>query len=528
MAAPVTRRSLDLSANPSLNPGDRAVFFIERFCTHVKGELGGKPFLLEAWQRDYVRMLFGTLNPDGTRRYRTSLLALPRKQGKSTLGAALALYALVADQEPGAEVYSCAGSREQAKVVFDIARGMIDQNETLSGLCKPYRNSIIVPKTHSHYKATSAEAGLLHGLNSHAVIFDELHTQPDEELWRVMTSSCGARRQPIVAALTTAGVDKESICYRVWEYALRVRRGDVDDPTFLPVIYAADEADDWTSPETHRKANPSYGVSVKEAEITQACKVAQEIPTEESSFKTLRLNMWVGSMQNWLRQADWEAGADDLPDDLQGRPCYAGLDLSASFDTTSLCCFWPPELAKGDSPARKAAALWIYWLPEDQIKTLEARDHVPYTHWSDIEVLRLTPGKSVKFDVVRRDILHLATEVQIKKLAVDRWQANQLSQELDGEGVEIVKLGQGYGSLSEPSKFLEKLIAEHRFVHGGNPLSAWQASCCVVARDAAGNIKPAKDKSRGRIDGIFALVNAIGSWLEEQKEAELDWTLSSI
>ena len=527
MAARPTRRSSELSDN-QLNPGDRVVFFIERFCTHVKGDLGGKPFILEPWQREYIRALFGTMNPDGTRRYRTSLLALPRKQGKSTLGAAMALYALVADGEPGAEVYSCGGSRDQAKVVFDIARGMIEQNETLSGLCKPYRNSIVVPKTHSHYKATSAEAGLLHGLNSHAVIFDELHTQPDEELWRVMTSSTGARSQPFVAALTTAGVDKESICYRVWEYALRVRRGDVDDPTFLPVIYAADEDDDWTLQETHRKANPSYGVSIKEAEITQACKVAQEIPTEESSFKTLRLNQWVGSMQNWLRQSDWEAGSDDLPDDLQGRPCYAGLDLSASFDTTALCCFWPPELAKDGKPARKAAALWIYWLPEDQIKTLEARDHVPYRHWADIEVLRLTPGKSVEFAAVRNDILHLSTEVQIKKLAVDRWQANQLSQELAGEGVEIVKLGQGYGSLSEPSKFLEKLVAEHRFIHGGNPLSAWQASCCVVARDAAGNIKPAKDKSRGRIDGMFALVNAIGVWLEEQKEAELDWTISTI
>jgi phage terminase large subunit-like protein len=305
---------------------DRAVTFIERFCTHVKGDLGGKPFLLEDWQKDdIIRPLFGWKKQDGTRKYRTCYVEIPRKNGKSNLSAAIALYMLFADGEKGAEVISAAGDRGQANIVFNIAQEMITNNEHLRSRAKVLRN--VVHYRSSWYKSISAEAYTKHGLNCHAVIFDELHTQPNRDLWDVLTTSTGARRQPLIMALTTAGHDRASICYEVHEYATAVKDGRIQDPTFLPVLYAADQDDDWTKEETWKKANPGYGTICHKGYFEQAVQNAKANPSMVNSFLRLHLNIWTSAETAWIPDDVWMKGATPIPyDRLSHLPCYGGLD----------------------------------------------------------------------------------------------------------------------------------------------------------------------------------------------------------
>ena len=251
---------------------DKAVLFIEKFCSHVKGELAGKPFILEQWQKDdIVRPLFGWKDEEtGLRRYRFCYVEIPRKNGKSNLAAALILLLLFADDEPGAELISAAGDRGQANIVFSIAQEMIKNNKHLRSRCKVLRNTIEYKS--SWYKSISAEAYTKHGLNCHGIIFDELHTQPNRDLFDVLTTSVGSRRQPVIIALTTAGHDRASICYEMHEYSEAVLSGTIEDDTFLPVLYRADPEDDWTKEETWKKANPGYGTICNKAYFTDAVK----------------------------------------------------------------------------------------------------------------------------------------------------------------------------------------------------------------------------------------------------------------
>lgn len=496
--------------------------FIEKHLVHIKGELGGKPLVLTQWQRDYIRTLFGTLDDNGNRVIRQSLLAIPRKNGKSTLAACIALKLLLADKEPGAEVFSCAADTSQARIVFDVAKAMVESNPVLRARCKIYRNSIVVPETHSFYKAISAEAYTKHGLNAHGIIFDELHCQPDAELWRTMTTSTGARRQPLTVAITTAGSRRESICYQIWKYAEQVRDGIVKDPSFLPCIYSAGPEDDWTDPEVWAKANPNLGDSVKLEDLAVQCAQAQRIITEESAFRMLRLNQWVNASQAWLRQSDFEACSTPLRPDLQGKECWCGLDLSATFDTTAFVAVFPDESGGFD-------VVPIIWIPEDNVLEMVNRDKVPYDAWVREGFVRTTPGKVTDYETVKRDILHFAENAKISALAVDRWQSNMLQQHFVGEGINVLQFGQGYGSLSAPSKLLEGLCASHKLRHGGHPCLAWQASNCTVQQDSAANIKPCKSKSTGRIDSIVALVMALGVYSAgTAKEPELNWDIVSL
>lgn len=502
----------------STDAGDSAVRFIEKYLTHIKGELGGTPLVLAQWQREFIEKIFGTLDAEGNRVIRQTLLAIPRKNGKSTLAAAIALKLLLADGEPGCEVYSCAADTSQAKIVFDVARGMVENSPVLSSRCKVYRNSIAVPSTHSSYKAISSESYTKHGLNAHGIIFDELHCQPDAELWRTMTSSTGARRQPLTVAITTAGSRRESICYQIWKYAEQVRDGVIKDPTFLPVIYGASEGDDWTSPAVWAKANPNLGQSVKLDDLSTQCAQAMSIITEESAFRMLRLNQWVGSTSAWLRQKDWEKCGGELRADLQGRDCWCGLDLSSTFDTTAFVAVFPSEDGSFD-------VLPIIWIPEDGIAERVKRDRVPFDTWARTGVVRTTSGCVTDYETVKRDILQFAQQANIKALAVDRWNSTMLSTALVGENVNVVQFGQGYGSLSDPSKRLQGLVASHKIRHAGHECLAWQASCAAVQQDSAANIKPCKAKSTGRIDSIVSLVMALGVHAAQETVAELNWDI---
>jgi phage terminase large subunit-like protein len=478
-----------------------AVRFFEENLTHAKGELGGKAFLLEPWQKDYVGRLFGTMKGE-VRQYRTSLLAIPRKNGKSTLCAGIALK-LMFDGEPGAEIYSCAADRDQARLVFEMAKVCVENSPKLRSRLRVFRNSIVREDTHSTYKALSAEAFTKHGLNAHGIIFDELHAQPDRELWDVMTTSTGARRQPLCVAITTAGFDRKSICWEIWRYALAVRDGAIKDETFLPAIYAADPEDDWTKEETWRKANPNLGVSVKLDDLRVRCKRAQDMPSEENTFRRLHLNQWTEQDTRWLRMEHWAQGNKPCPVMLDGRECFAGLDLASTFDTTCFCLLF--QLDDG--------TFWVephFWIPEENMRERVKRDRVPYDQWAKEGKLHLTHGNVTDFDQVRADIMALTKKYNIRQVAIDRWNATQLATQLQGDGVNVLGFGQGYGSMSSAAKALEAACVAGRLHHGGHPVLAWQASNVAIQQDHAGNIKPSKAKSNERIDGIVALTMALG------------------
>jgi len=496
-----------------------AVRFFEKHLTHAKGELGGKPFLLQPWQRNYVRALFAEEN--GRRKVRTSLLALPRKNGKSTLAAGIALRCLL-EPEPGCEVYSCAASRDQARLVFDTAKIAVEQSPTLSAQLKVYRNAIVRESTHATYKSLSAEAGLQHGLSPHAVVFDELHVS-NREMWEVMLSGQGARRNPLTVALTTAGYDRKSVCWEIWKYAEAVAAGAVKDDTFLPMIWAAEPAADWKLESTWASANPNLGVSVRLDFLRSECARAVEMPTYENTFRQLYLNQWTEQSTRWLRMDHWAQGDKPCPVDLAGRECWAGLDLATTFDTTALVLLFPLD----------DGTFWIephFWIPSDNAHQRERRDKVPYLTWQRQGHLTMTDGNVTDFDQVRADINAIASKYRVKAIGLDPWNSAQLGQQLQGDGLPMRDFRQGYGSLSAPSKQLENWVVAGKLSHGGHPVLSWQASNVAIQQDsAAGNIKPSKAKSTERIDGIVSLVMAIGLWqAETAPKPEQSWDIMTL
>ena len=481
-----------------------AVRFIERLCSHVKGEWAGQPFKLEPWQKRVTERLFGCKRADGTRQYRKLYIEIPRKNGKSTWGAALALYMLFGDGEDGAEVYSVAADRDQAAIIFEIARRMVENKLDLANEADVYTRSIVFPRRNSFYRVLSADVPTKHGKNSHAVIFDELHAQPNRDLFDVMNTSVGSRRQPLLIMFTTAGYDRKSICWDMHEYACKVRDGIIDDPAFLPVIYAADPDDDWTKVATWRKANPNYDVSVKPSYLKEECGRAKESPAYQNTFRRLHLNQWTEQATRWLDMAVWKrcGGAVDA-EALAGRECFAGLDLSATTDLTAL------ELVFLDD-ANTADVLSFFWVPEESARQRTRRDRVLYDTWISQGHIEATEGDVVDYDVVRRRINELGEKYNIREIALDPWNGRQLATQLGGDGFEVVEIRQGFASLTSPTKTLETLLRKGSIRHGDNPVLTWMASNVAVEQDAAGNIKPSKKRSTEKIDGIVALIMAVG------------------
>ena len=341
---------------------DYAVAFIESLC-HTKGAWAGHPFELIDWQEQIIRDLFGTVKPNGYRQFNTAYIEIPKKQGKSELAAAVALLLCCGDGEEGAEVYGCAADRQQASIVFEVAADMVRMCPALSKRVKilSSQKRMVFRPTNSFYQVLSAEAYSKHGFNIHGVVFDELHTQPNRELFDVMTKGSGdARMQPLYFLITTAGTDTHSICYEVHQKAMDILEGRKHDPTFYPVIYGAGEQDDWTDPKVWKKANPSLGITVGIDKVKAACESAKETPSEENVFRQLRLNQWVKQSVRWMPMDKWDACAFPVrEEDLEGRICYGGLDLSSTTDITAFVLVFPP-LDDQD----KYCILPYFWLPE--------------------------------------------------------------------------------------------------------------------------------------------------------------------
>lgn len=491
-----------------IDAADSVIGFIEKHCSHVKGELGGKPFLLEQWQKEQIiKPLYGTLNAEGLRQYRTAYIELPRKNGKSNLAACLALYHLLKDGEHGAEVISAAGDRNQARIVFECAAAMVRQSEVLSKHVKIKQNSL--EYKNNWYRAISAEANTKHGFSASAVIFDELHTQPNRDLWDVLTTSTGARRQPLVVAITTAGHDVNSICYEVHDYAKRVQKKEIDDPTFLPVIYAADKKDDWREEATWRKANPGYGTICKAAYFQQEVRKCESNPRQLNTFLRLHLNIWTSSETSWLTDEEFMRGADSVPEEkLKRLKCYAGLDLASVKDLTAVALIWRDD--EEDCYYLRAH----HFCNSVKAQSKEKSGSIDYFAFQTAGLVTITEGNVTDMDAVRDFILSAHQQYDLQALAFDRYYAEMVVPDLIAAGIDCQKFGQGYASMSYPTKELERLMCQGKIIHGAHPVLRWQIGCVQLQRDDADNIKVSKRKNSEsqKVDGIVASIMALGCY----------------
>lgn len=429
---------------------DYAVMFIESLC-HTKGTWAGKKFELIDWQEQIIRDVFGVLKPNGYRQFNTAYIEIPKKQGKSELAAAVALLLLCGDGEERAEVYGCAADRNQAKIVFDVALDMVRFSPALSKRVKilESQKKITFLPTNSSYQVLSADVANKHGFNTHGVIFDELHTQPNRKLFDVMLQGSGdARMQPLYFLITTAGNDTNSICYEVHQKALDIQAGRKIDPTFYSVIYGAAEDEDWTDPKVWKKANPSLGITVGIDKVKAACESAKQNPGEENSFRQLRLNQWVKQSVRWMPMDKWDACAFPVSeDDLEGRICYGGLDLSSTTDITAFVLVFPPT-----DDEDKYWVLPYFWVPEDTLDLRVKRDHVPYDLWERQGFVMTTEGNVIHYGFIEQFIERLGERFNIREIAFDRWGAVQMVQNLEGMSFTVVPFGQGFKDMSPPTK----------------------------------------------------------------------------
>jgi phage terminase large subunit-like protein len=483
--------------------GEEPVRFFSNELQFIEGDKAGLPFKLEDWQECIVRNLFGWKRPDGTRRYRTVFIEVPAKNGKTPLSAGIIDYVAYCEGESGGQIYSAAGEREQAALVFRHASGMIARNPELSKHAKIYRTyrSIEFFDGGVIYKALSAESDTKHGLNAHCIVVDELHVQPNRDLVDTLITRTASRTQPIVIFITTAGYDRNSVCYEIYDYACKVRDGIIDDPYFLPVIYEADSEDDWTSEDVWRKSNPNLGVSVSMDYLTEQCQKAQHLPAYENTFRRLHLNQWTEQDSRWISQAKWNECA--VPKiDLTGLDCYAGLDLSSTKDLSAFVMVFP---YKG-----KFYVVPHFFVPMDNAKAREDRDRVPYGQWHKQGFIHCTGGNVVDYDFVRKTINDLADTYHIMSIGIDPWNASHIMTQLMGDGHNVVSFRQGYKSLSAPSKKFEQLILSRELCHFSHPVMDWCVSNVSIEIDAAENIKPSKRKSIERIDGVVGAVMGLG------------------
>ena len=483
---------------------ERVKKFFTGYLTHTKGKHAGKPFKLLNWQDDILKQIYGNVDENGKRIVKTCYIQIPKKNGKSEFAAGLALYHLLADGEIGGEVYSAAVDRNQASIVFNVAAQMVRANRTLRKRLQ-IRDStkrIRYLKTSSVYKVLSSDSKSKHGLNISAAIIDELHAFPNRELFDVLTQGASdAREQPITIIITTAGNNKYSVCYEVYKYAKKVKNETVKDSSFLSVIYEPDNDDDWESEKTWKKVNPSIGQTISIDGLRSAYNKAKEIPSMLSSFQQLRLNMWVSNKEHiWIDQKHWLKNKDSEYPNLLGKKCYAGLDLASTIDIAAFVAVFFED----DRYFVKS----MFWIPSENLIERVKRDKVPYDVWLRDGWIKTTEGNIIDYDVIKRDILEFTKDYQVEQINFDRWNAHSISQNLSDARLSVVGFGQGFASLSSPTKDLTNLTMQGKIVNE-NPVLNWMSGNMVLKQDAAGNVKPDKQKSAEKIDGMVALVMAL-------------------
>lgn len=498
-------RDLERGAERGLYFDEKAANMALKFfglLKHSKGEWAGQTLQLEGWQEFIVWNLFGWMREDRTRRFRTSYLEVARKNGKSTLAAGVGLKLLIADNEPGAEVYSAATKRDQARITHSEATRMVKASPALRKRVRVYRDNLNIENTASKFEPLGRDTDSLDGLNIHGAIIDELHAHKNRDLVDILETARGSRRQPLQFEITTAGYDRESICYQHHDYTEKVLTGAVQDDSWFGIIFTIDKGDDWQDESVWRKANPNLGVSKKIEYMREQAKKAREMPSQLNAFLRLDLDVWTQSETKWIDLEHWHAcGSAVDANGLRGRRCYAGLDLSTTTDISALVLVFPPE-AEDD----RYQVLCRFWIPEEAMHERSRRDRVPYDAWVRQGYITATPGNVIDYDYILAQIDEDAQMYDLHEIAFDRWGATRIVQDLQEMGLTVVQFGQGFASMSAPMKELEKLILSHRLAHGNNPVLTWMADNLVASVDPAGNIKPDKARSIEKIDGMVALI----------------------
>lgn len=513
--------------------GGRACRFIEQL-PHIKGPLAGQRIKLEPWQCFKTASIFGWVHKTtGKRRFRRVYIEVPRGNAKSTWGAGVALYCLAADGEGGAEVYSAATTRDQARIVWGVAQQMARRApEFMARLgVGVLAHAITVESTASLFRAVSAEADTLDGLNVHLALIDELHAHRTRDVYDVLETGTGKRDQSLLLAITTAGADTSGICYEVRSDAVKVLDESASDDNFFALIYTIDEGDDWTAEATHRKANPNWGVSVRPDVIAQLCAKAQRTPAAQASFKQKHLDVWVNADMAWMDMGAWAKCADESLqiEDCAEFPAVIAVDLASRTDLASVAVvFRELRRVRNVTPGREAEylepayywAFWRHYLPE---ATLEEAPNAQYPGWAASGRIIVTEGDVIDFGRIEDDLVEICDDFKVMAIAFDPWQSTQLSQRLAAKvssQTVLVEYRNVVATMSEPMKELGALVRQRRLLHDGDQVATWAASNVVCHTDAKENIFPRKERVANKIDPIVAAIMAIGTWSKQPAPRE--------
>lgn len=504
-------RALDMGRYFDKRAAMRTIHFIEKL-KHTKGEWAGQRFRLEPWQQFVLWNIFGWKNADGTRRFRYAYIEIARKNGKTALSAGIGLYMLFADGESRPEVYSAATVKDQAKICFSDAVEIVKATD-LKNYLTPYRNSIVYELKGGTMKPLSSDYGTHDGLNPSCGIIDEFHAHKDSGMFDVIKSAFGARRQPLMFIITTAGFDKSGVRYAYRENVIKVLRGVNEDDSLFGIIYTLDDKSEWDDPKMWIKANPNLGVSLSADYLADQVKDAKNRPEAVRNVMTKNVDLWVDAERTWILDDVWQKciGTTD-PADLKGCACWGGLDLSNVSDITAYVLLFHEN--------DRFQLLPHFWIPEEKMLEKIRKENINYDKWVAEGYVTVTPGNVIDYDFVKADILRIVADYDLRTSAYDRWNSSQTIIDLQNEGMECNPFGQGYGSMSAPTKEFEKLVLTGKIEHFGNPVLRWMLASTLVKTDPAGNIKPDKEKSTQKIDGIVAAIMALGEWMTAQANDE--------
>ena len=492
--------------------GARVCTFVEQL-PHIKGKLAGEPIHLEPWQIFILMTAFSWVHKDtGYRRFRRTYIEVPRGNGKSAMSSAIGLYMLCADGEGGAEVYSFATTRDQAKIVFGDAQHMAKKT---AGLRNHFgieinAHNINQVRTASKFEALSAEGSTLDGLNTHFAIIDELHAHKTRAVYDVVETSIGKRTQSMLWVITTAGSNRAGICYEVRGFVRKVLEKTGHDDTQFGIIYGLDDKDvDWTTEEALKKANPNWGVSVMPEVLLPLQAKAMSMPSAANNFRTKHLNEWVNADVSWMDMRAWEACTDSSlsVEDFRGEQSYIALDLASKTDIAAKMLLFVRDghyYAFGD-----------YYLPRE---TVDKGENSQYSGWESLGLLTVTDGAIIDFMVIENKILEDCKQFDVIEVPYDPFQATQLSMRLLNQGVNMVEVRPTVLNFSEPMKQLEALVLDKKFHHNGDPVLTWMVSNVVCHMDAKDNIYPRKERHENKIDGVVALIMALSRAIANSNE----------
>ena len=506
---------------------DFAVGFFPTMLKHAKGPMYGEPFVLEPWQQAITGALWGWKRKDGTRRYRECLMYVAKKNGKTAWAAGMLLLILNCGELRGAELYSAAASGDQAAIIFSHMVGMVKQDEGLSKQLTLYgekggsvRRSIVYEDRMSSYRCLASDADTADGANVAAAVIDELHRHKTPDLAEILKKNTAAQAEPLIIDVTTADWNRPSLCNTMLGYAKQVRENNGDpnkpgyDSAFLPVIYEATADDDWKDPKVWAKANPNLGVSIPLDFFERECRKAQDVPSELNNFLRLHLNIVTDAEVALIPMDKWDACKVEIDEDaLVGCRCFAGLDLASRVDVAAWVLMFPPE-SEGDA--------WVVlprlFVPADNAHTREKRDRVPYSAWGRQGFVTLTPGNVIDYETIRCQIMADGKQFDIVDIGADPWNLEYLQQRVGVDGIKLVPFIPGFKSMTTPMKEFESMVLSGRIAHDGNPALRWMVGNLVASTNSAGDIKPDKKKSTEKIDGVVAMIMALGRALVAEEE----------